>query len=106
MKPKILTTKLSTRGQVVIPKELREDLDEGTPFIVKRGKDVIILKKIDIKPDWDRIEKNFERVGKIVRKSGIKPEDIPAIVKRIREEIRKENEGNLTTFLLSLSLPR
>ena len=38
-------TKLSSKGQVVIPQELRKGLKEGDTFIVIRNKEQIILKK-------------------------------------------------------------
>lgn len=41
------TTKLSTKGQIVIPEEIREGIDVGTPFIVMRQNNLIILKKIE-----------------------------------------------------------
>lgn len=40
-------TKLSTKGQVVIPEKLRNDLSEGTAFIVTRQRNMIILKKVE-----------------------------------------------------------
>jgi AbrB family looped-hinge helix DNA binding protein len=41
------TTKLSTRGQIVIPEQLRTDIKEGTVFVVTRQNDLIILKKVE-----------------------------------------------------------
>ena len=43
------TTKLTVRGQLVIPKSIREkmNLNEGDRFIVISATDSIILKKID-----------------------------------------------------------
>ncbi|MCK4597987.1 AbrB/MazE/SpoVT family DNA-binding domain-containing protein [bacterium] len=45
---KVATTKLSSKGQVVIPKEVRKQLGlkTGDPFIVIGNDDVIILKSI------------------------------------------------------------
>ena len=42
------TIKMSSRGQIVIPQEIREELkaSEGTIFSVVSAKDAIILKKI------------------------------------------------------------
>ena len=40
-------TKLSTKGQVVIPEEIRKDLEAGTVFIVSRQNELIILKKVE-----------------------------------------------------------
>lgn len=40
-------TKLSTKGQVVIPESLRKDIGFGTAFIVSKQNDLIILKKVE-----------------------------------------------------------
>ena len=42
---KIDTTKMSSRGQVVIPVDMRKDIKEGEKLIVIRKDDEIILKK-------------------------------------------------------------
>jgi len=39
-------TKLSTKGQVVIPESIRRNLKEGTSFIVTKKNDLIILKTL------------------------------------------------------------
>lgn len=39
------TTKMSSRGQVVIPLDMREDIKEGDKLIVIRKDNEIILKK-------------------------------------------------------------
>ncbi|MEK6908977.1 MAG: AbrB/MazE/SpoVT family DNA-binding domain-containing protein [Nanoarchaeota archaeon] len=43
----IATTRLSSRGQIVIPIEMRKDLKEGDKLIIiKNGEDLIIKKSI------------------------------------------------------------
>jgi len=39
------TTKMSSRGQVVIPLDMREDIKEGDKLIIIRKNNEIILKK-------------------------------------------------------------
>lgn len=39
-------TKLSTKGQVIIPEEIRRDLAVGTAFAVAKKDDLIVLKKL------------------------------------------------------------
>lgn len=39
-------TKLSTKGQVVIPESLRKDFEIGTPFVVSKKNDLIVLKAV------------------------------------------------------------
>ena len=40
-------TRMSSKGQVVIPLDLRKDFNEGDRIVVIRNKDQIILKKAD-----------------------------------------------------------
>jgi len=40
-------TKLSTKGQIVIPEQIRKDVKPGTPFLVTRKGNLIILKKVE-----------------------------------------------------------
>lgn len=40
-------TKMSSKGQVVIPQELRRDINEGDKLVIIRSNDQIILKKTD-----------------------------------------------------------
>ncbi len=39
-------TKLSTKGQVVIPERVRRGLQSGTPFLVSRRGRLIVLKQV------------------------------------------------------------
>ena len=42
----IATTKLSSRGQIVIPAEMRTDMKEGDSFvIVRKGEDILLRKE-------------------------------------------------------------
>lgn len=69
-------TKISTKGQVVIPQEIREELglEIGSTVVVSKIKDYIVLKKINI-PD---LKKEFERLvdygRQHAKKLGIKSE--------------------------------
>jgi AbrB family looped-hinge helix DNA binding protein len=47
-------TRMSSKGQVVIPAELRKDMKEGDKIVVIRNNDQIILKKAN------RFDKNLE----------------------------------------------
>ena len=60
-------TKLSTKGQIVIPENLRINLEVGTPFIVSQQGDLIILKKVGgfTKAELDEI-KELDRIWKDV----------------------------------------
>ena len=50
----VAITRMSSKGQVVIPAEMREGLQEGDKLIVIRNNDQIIMKKSD------KLDVNFE----------------------------------------------
>ena len=54
------TTKMSSRGQVVIPLDLRKGINEGDKLIVIRKNDEIILKR-SIPEDAILSEKSFAK---------------------------------------------
>ena len=70
-------TKISTKGQVVIPSDIRKELglDRGSSVLVTKMQDIVLLKKINI-PD---VKKEFERLTrwgtKHAKKMGVKSED-------------------------------
>lgn len=49
-------TRLSTKGQIVIPEELRQGLVVGTAFEVRRRKDLIVLKTLKGLTDKEQCE--------------------------------------------------
>lgn len=66
----ISVTKMSSKGQIVIPIEIRENIKEGDKLILIRNKDQIIIKKADkfdknIKEDLEfakRTEEAYKRI--------------------------------------------
>ena len=87
----IETIKMSSRGQIVIPLGIREKINasEGTLFAVVNEKDSVILKKITT-PSKEELIKDLEKIAKDGRKRaeklGIKEEDIPEIIHKLRRE--------------------
>ena len=85
------TTKMSSRGQVVIPQDLREELgiEEGTVFAVMGSRDTLILKKLE-KPSKESLIKDLKTIAKEGRKraevKGIKESDIDEMVHKARRE--------------------
>jgi AbrB family looped-hinge helix DNA binding protein len=59
----ISITKMSSKGQVVIPQEMREDLSEGDKIILIRNENQIILKKME------NFEKNIEEDLKFAKRT-------------------------------------
>jgi AbrB family looped-hinge helix DNA binding protein len=84
MKP-LATTKLSSKGQVVIPEEIRErlGLKEGTQFVVVGDRDVVILKSI-APPAMDEFDELVRRARSAARKAGMRPADVRRAVARAR----------------------
>lgn len=85
----IETIKMSSKGQVVIPRGIREEIDagEGTIFAVVGGKESVILKKIATPSKMELIKelKEIAREGrKRLEKKGISEKDIPGIVEKAR----------------------
>ncbi|MFZ2411767.1 MAG: AbrB/MazE/SpoVT family DNA-binding domain-containing protein [Candidatus Methanoperedens sp.] len=76
-------TRMSSKGQVVIPKKLREGFEEGTPFAIVRDKDTILLKQIKL-PGIKEFEKLVEKGVKIAKERGIKEVDVDKIIHKHR----------------------
>jgi len=81
------TTKLSSRGQVVIPEEIRNrlGLEPGVSFVVVGEGDVVILKALK-PPRPEEFKKLLDEVQDAARKAGITPEDVERIVREVRAE--------------------
>jgi len=86
----IETTKMSSKGQIVIPQDIREEINakEGTIFAILGSNDTIILKKIET-PSKENLIKELTQMAKEGRKRaeklGIKESDIPDKVHKIRK---------------------
>jgi AbrB family looped-hinge helix DNA binding protein len=82
-------TKMSSRGQVVIPQDIRQRmaLKNGDAFAVAASNDTLMLKKIKT-PTKEEILKELERLtskgNKIARKLGIKEKDVPKMIHKAR----------------------
>jgi AbrB family looped-hinge helix DNA binding protein len=82
----VSTTKMSSKGQVVIPEEIRRrlELGAGTQFIVLAEGDVVILKMV--RPpsmgDFDRLVK---KAKKQARAAGLTRSAVSAAVSEVRK---------------------
>ena len=79
------TTKLSSRGQVVIPESVREQLGlkPGDQFIVVGQGDVVMLKVIT-PPSIDEYDDLKKKLRSQARKAGLKKSDIGDAIKEAR----------------------
>ena len=81
----VSTTKMSSKGQVVIPENIRKQLNlkEGAQFVVLGEKDVVILKNIT-PPAIDEFDDLIATARKKARKAGIKKSDIKDAILKVR----------------------
>jgi AbrB family looped-hinge helix DNA binding protein len=81
----IATTKMSSKGQVVIPEDIRKrlGLKAGSQFIVVAGEDAVILKTIS-PPSMDEFDELVQKARRQARKAGIKQSDIKEAVAEVR----------------------
>jgi AbrB family looped-hinge helix DNA binding protein len=81
----LATTKMSSRGQVVIPEDIRKNLKlkPGDQFIVIGEKDVVILKSIS-RPSLEEFDSLIADARRQARKAGLRRSDIAAAVAEVR----------------------
>jgi AbrB family looped-hinge helix DNA binding protein len=81
----VSTTKMSSKGQVVIPENIRKQLNlkEGDQFVVLGEKDVVILKNIT-SPSINEFDDLIATARKKARKAGIKKSDIKDAILKVR----------------------
>jgi AbrB family looped-hinge helix DNA binding protein len=79
------TTTLSSKGQVVIPEEirLRLGLEPGAQFVVIADRDVVIFKLLE-PPSLQEFATLVGRARKVAKQTGMKPSDISTAVKKVR----------------------
>jgi AbrB family looped-hinge helix DNA binding protein len=79
------TTKMSSKGQVVIPEEIRDrlGLKPGAQFIVVGDRDVVILKVIHT-PDMAEFDELVGRARKAAKQAGMRPADVQTAIRKVR----------------------
>lgn len=80
-------TSLSSKGQIVIPNKIRDELGvkAGAKFVVISDGSNVLLKPIE-KPKMDSFKKLILRSQSYARKYGLKKSDIKKAIKRVRSE--------------------
>jgi AbrB family looped-hinge helix DNA binding protein len=81
----IATTKMSSKGQVVIPEAIRKKLNikSGTRFVVVGDKDALVLKIITT-PSMDQFDDLLADARRQAKRVGLKRKDISAAIKSVR----------------------
>lgn len=82
-------TRLSERGQIVIPTELRKsmNLKEGERFIVIGVGDTIVLRKLELSEERLRLKKLIRESRAKARKSGFSEGEVAKLVHDARKAI-------------------
>lgn len=81
----IETTKMSSKGQIVIPEDIRNrlGLKTGDKFLVLGDKDVVILKTLS-NPSLEEFDDLIKAARKQARSAGLKRSDIANAVSKSR----------------------
>jgi len=81
----LATTRMSSKGQVVIPEEIRDrlGLKAGTQFVVVGNRDVVILKAISA-PSVKEFNDLIGQAQQQARRAGLRKSDVEAAVARVR----------------------
>ncbi len=82
----LATTKMSSKGQVVIPEEIRKSLSlqSGTQFIVMGQDDVVVLKTIS-PPSAREFDSVIRRARAQAKAAGMVPADVADAVRQSRQ---------------------
>ena len=85
MDANLATTKMSSKGQVVIPEAIRKmlGLESGCQFLVLGEKDAVILKTITA-PSKKEFGKLIAKARKEAKKAGLAPKDITDAIAKVR----------------------
>ena len=79
------TTRMSSRGQVVIPEEIRKRLrlEAGTQFVVIGERDVVILKTL-APPSMEEFDDLIGKARRQARKTSLRRSDIQESVSKVK----------------------
>lgn len=88
----VATTKMSSRGQVVIPEDVRKSLglEPGARFVVMGERDTIVLKLIST-PSREHIRNLLEKVRAQARRAGVTQKDVRAAIRHVRRQNRRSS---------------
>ena len=83
---RIATTRMSSKGQVVIPEDVRRrlGLKAGSQFVVVASDDAVVLKPV-IEPDMAQFDELLAEARRQARKAGIRKSDIAAVIREVRD---------------------
>lgn len=79
--------KISSRGQIAIPSDIRREMDlkEGEKVLFLFEEDTLLIKKVSM----NTFEEITRPLREAAKKAGIKESDVPEIVHRFRAKKKK-----------------
>ena len=82
MEKELELTKMSSKGQVVIPKDIRDEshFKSGETFVVFGKGDTVVLKKVEMPSAKETFEEISSWGRKHARRLGIKQKDVEKII--------------------------
>lgn len=83
----VATTKMSSKGQVVIPEGIRQQLrlEPGTQFVVLGEKDVVILKTVKA-PTMKEFDRLVGKARAQAKAAGLKRAEVSAVAAEVRKK--------------------
>ena len=81
----LATTRMSSKGQVVIPEDVRKalGLEVGAQFVVMGEGDTVVLKRIAV-PAKSELRAILGKVRSQARRAGVKPSAVADAIRRVR----------------------
>lgn len=82
----ITTTRMTSRGQIVIPEEIRKSmgLKTGDQFVVIERGDTVILKAVT-EPSFENFEMLLKNTQKEAKKARMKRSDVKKAIEKVRK---------------------
>ena len=82
--------KMSSKGQIVIPKEMRNELSlkEGDQLVAMCDDNTIVLKLLE-KPSYEEFLESMHQCQKWAKEAGLTQKDLDDVIKQVREESEK-----------------
>ncbi len=82
---RIATTRMSSKGQVVIPESVRKrlGLKAGSEFVVVAGDDAVVLRPVT-EPDMAQFDELLAEARRQARRAGLRKADITNAIRTVR----------------------
>ncbi len=86
---------MSVKGQVVIPKDIREEAGfrESEKLMVFATAEGVILRKIDREAAWKEFERILKPIQERAKREGITRADVEKAIREVREENRNKTKS-------------